>query len=362
MRPEFHFTPVAGWINDPHGAHHRDGEYHVFFQHLPDRTTWSHEMRWGHAKGPDLLSLEQLPNAIEPGDGDGGAWTGSLLVDGADARIFYTSASAPDHDLGRVRVATPDAPDWVAWTKGPFVVDTPDDMAHFRDPWVFRDGEGWSMILSGRHRDGRAALVAYRSEDRETWTHLGAALRPDGGAGVPQTRSTLWECPQLFQIDGRDVLILSGDDEDGRYVGYAVGRWADGRFDAQHWGRLTFGGRHYAPTFLRDAHGRPTLVFWLQDIHGDGWAGAHSIPYLVALDGDELVLEPHPDLERHRSAEARTDAASSAADIVWAAEPGAELSIAAVAGEIAKLHLPTAASSSRRRRSPRPSLRAAPCA
>ncbi|MEU1972035.1 glycoside hydrolase family 32 protein [Microbacterium sp. NPDC019599] len=328
MRPAFHFTPAAGWINDPHGAHHWNGEYHVFFQHLPDRTEWSHEMRWGHVKGPDLLSLAELPIAIAPGDDDGGVWTGSLIVDDeGDARIFYTSTDAPDYDLGRVRVATPDRADWVTWTKGAFVVDTPEFMAHFRDPWVFRDGDGWSMILSGRHRDGAAALVSYRSDDLEVWDREGVALRPEGGAGVPGTRSTLWECPQLFEIDGRHVLVLSGDDEDGRYVGYAVGRWADGRFEADHWGRLTFGGRHYAPTFLRDAQDRPALLFWLQDIRGEGWAGAHSIPYLLALRGDELVLEPHPDLERYRS---ETDAVASAADIVWAAPPGAQLRVAEV--------------------------------
>jgi beta-fructofuranosidase len=355
MRPQFHFTPTVGWINDPHGFHYRDGEYHAFFQQLPQRTDWSHEMHWGHAKGPDLLSLEELPPAIPPGDGDGGIWTGSLVIDddGA-ARIFYTSASAPDYDQGRVRLATPDDAGWMSWTKGAFVVDTPADMAHFRDPWVFRDGDGWSMVLSGRHRDGFAALIAYRSDDLHEWTSQGAALRPEGGAGVPGTRSTLWECPSLFELDGRHVLVLSGDDEDGRYVGYAIGRWADGRFDAQHWGRLTFGGPHYAPTFVRDALGRPTLTFWLQDIRGDGWVGAHSIPYLLALRDDELVLEPHPDLERYRSEEPGMDAAGPAADIVWDARPGAHLSVSGADGELvgltmtdAELLIETAGESSR---------------
>jgi beta-fructofuranosidase len=297
-------------------------------------------MRWGHAAGPDLLSLKELPIAIEPGDGDGGVWTGSLMVDDADAaRIFYTSASRPDYDLGRVRIATTDDPAWVTWAKGPVVIETPDDMAHFRDPWVFRDGDGWSMVLSGRHRDGRAALVSYRSDDLDVWTHRGAALRPDGDAGVPQTRSTLWECPQLFELDGRHVLVLSGDDEDGRYVGYAVGRWAEGRFTTEDWGRLTFGGRQYAPTFLRDALERPTLVFWLQDIHGEGWAGAHSIPYLLALDGDELVLEPHPDLDRYRVDAAGTDVDSPAADIVWPARPGADLKIVGATGDLVRFRM-----------------------
>jgi beta-fructofuranosidase len=227
----------------------------------------------------------------------------------------------------------------VTWAKGPVVIDTPDDMAHFRDPWVFRDGDGWSMVLGGRHRDGRAALVSYRSDDLDAWTHRGAALRPDGDAGVPQTRSTLWECPQLFELDGRHVLVLSGDDENGRYVGYAVGRWADGRFTAERWGRLTFGGRQYAPTFLRDALERPALVFWLQDIHGQGWAGAHSIPYLLALEGDELVLEPHPDLARYRLDAAGTDVDSPAADIVWPARPGADLKIVGATGDLVRFRM-----------------------
>lgn len=336
-RPAFHFTPAAGWINDPHGLRHHDGAYHAFFQYVPERTEWSHDIHWGHATGPDLLSLTELPIAIHPGDGDGGIWTGSLVVDddGA-ARIFYTSASEPDYDQGRVRIATAEGPDWVSWAKGPFVVDTPDDMAHFRDPWVFRDGDGWSMVLSGRHRDGSAAVVSYRSDDLDVWIPRGAALRPEGGRGVPQTRSTLWECPSLFELDGRHVLVLSGDDEDGRYVGCAIGRWADGRFDAESWGRLTFGGRHYAPTFLRDAHGRPTLVFWLQDIRGAGWAGAHSIPYLLALQGDDLVLSPHPDIERYR-ADAATDVVGSAADIAWTAAAGTELTIVTAAGAIVSL-------------------------
>ena len=35
MRPAFHFTPAAGWINDPHGLRHWNGEYHAFFQEHP---------------------------------------------------------------------------------------------------------------------------------------------------------------------------------------------------------------------------------------------------------------------------------------------------------------------------------------
>ncbi|WP_457101959.1 glycoside hydrolase family 32 protein [Microbacterium sp. P5_E9] len=340
MRPAFHFTPAAGWINDPHGLRHWNGEYHAFFQYLPERTEWAADIHWGHAKGADLLSLEELPVAIFPGDGDGGIWSGSLVVDDAGmGRIFYTSVT---DDHARIRVATPDGPDWLTWQKGAFVADAPAEMGAFRDPWVLRDADGWSMLVSGRHRDGRAALVSYRSADLDAWTYQGVALRPSADPSAPLSQNTLWECPQLFEIDGRHVLVLSVEDEgETPYVGYAVGRWADGRFEAANWGRLSFSRSHYAPTFVRDEQGRPTLEFWLREIRDDaaGWAGALSVPYLLALHGDELVLAPHPDLERCRSDSTGTDVAGPAADIVWAARPGAHLAIVAADGELVSLRM-----------------------
>jgi len=36
-RPALHFTPRSGWVNDPLGLTHRDGGYHLYFQHVPGR-------------------------------------------------------------------------------------------------------------------------------------------------------------------------------------------------------------------------------------------------------------------------------------------------------------------------------------
>ena len=65
MRPTLHFTARSGWINDPHGITYRDGRYHVFFQYVPDRTSWAPNCHWGHATGPDLLSLTEHSVAME---------------------------------------------------------------------------------------------------------------------------------------------------------------------------------------------------------------------------------------------------------------------------------------------------------
>jgi beta-fructofuranosidase len=333
MRPEFHFTVETGWINDPHGITYRDGEYHSFFQYVPGRTAWASDCHWGHAQGADLFSLTELPVAIAPGDGDGGIWTGSLVTgDDGCTRIFYTSTSGPDLGIGRVRVATPADDGWISWVKGPFVVDAPAglDLITYRDPFLRHDPDGWRMFLGAGDSRGTAMALSYRSDDLESWAYEGIALQRsrDETAGV--WMGALWECPQIIDVDGRAVMVSSVWEADVLYyAGYAIGRYEAGIFTAEGWGRLTYGDSYYAPSFFRDDRGRPCLTFWMRGVADfeAGWASAHSIPYVLSVDGGVLVASPHPDLERYRSVQGADRIDGLAADIVWAPDSG-ELTVA----------------------------------
>ena len=299
-RPQLHFTAESGWINDPLGLTYSDGRYHLFFQYVPGSTAWAAGCHWGHATSSDLVSWREHPPALAPGEGDDGVWSGSIAVRDGSAALFYTSVAGSDLGMGRVRVATPIDASWDVWRKGPIVAEAPADLGAvaFRDPFVFRDGDGWRMLV-GVALPGRAAAAAFRSPDLATWRYDGLAAERSSLDRDPVWTGALWECPQLFSIDGRHVLLVSvWADEVLHHVAYGVGSYADGRFTARSWGRLTQGSSYYAPCFFRDRDGSPSLIFWMRGVQdvASGRTGALSVPHRVRLAGDRLVIEPHPDL------------------------------------------------------------------
>lgn len=327
MRPSLHFVPASGWMNDPHGITARNGNYDVFFQHVPDQTIWAPHCHWGHATGPDMLSLEEKPIAIAPGDGDDGIWTGCIATDGSEARAFYTAISTPDFGIGRIRVADPDDASWQDWSKGDVVVEAPPelDLIAFRDPFVRRDGDHWRMFVGAAGRDGTAMALTYASRDLASWTYDGVALSRSTTEREPVWMGALWECPQIFDLDGSSVMLSSIWDADVlHYAAYALGSLADGRFEAEGWGRLTWGSSYYAPSLFTDVLGRACVTFWLRGVGGEGWQGAQSLPHILSVADGRLVARPHPDVLAHRTRESLDGCVVGlAVDIEWASTRGA---------------------------------------
>ncbi|MDO8150004.1 glycoside hydrolase family 32 protein [Isoptericola sp. b408] len=327
MRPHLHFTAESGWINDPHGLTWHDGAYHLFHQFVPDSMEWAPNCHWGHAVGRDLLTWERRPVAIAPGDGDDGIWTGSLVAEDGTARILYTSVVQPDIGIGRVRVAVPTDDTWDGWTKGDVLVEAPDDLdlIAYRDPFVLREGDGWRMFVGAADRAGTAMALTYTSTDLTDWAYDGVAASRSTDERSPVWMGALWECPQFFEVDGRWVMVSSiWDDDVLHYAGYAIGSYADGRFEADTWGRLSFGDSYYAPSFFRDRDGRPCLMFWMRGVRDDdaGWSSCLSVPHVLSVVGERLVATPHPDLDARRGREAVDG--DQVIDAEWAPHPGGD--------------------------------------
>ena len=345
LRPQFHFTAAHGWINDPHGITYRDGGYDVFYQYVPDSTIWQPNCHWGHARGADLFSLRELPVAIAPGDGDGGIWTGSLVVDDHQrAHALYTSTDALDFGIGQIRSAAPTDAEWLQWRKGPVVAEAPAglDLIAYRDPFIRREGDLWRMFVGASSRDGTAMALTYISSDQlDSWHYDGVALARSTHDTSPVWTGALWECPQVFAIDDRFAMVTSVWDADNlHYTAYALGSYADGRFQADIWGQLTYGPSYYAPSFFLDSAQRPCLSFWMRGITDPdtGWAGAHSVPHLLRLQDNRLVADPHPDIERYHQADAVPAAASQAVDITWRPDQAGHLELKRGLKSIASIH------------------------
>lgn len=357
MRPALHLTAPRGWINDPHGVTFHAGQYHLFHQYVPDSTSWEAHCHWGHATSPDLMTWTHHGIAIAPDHvvdvhpggsaQEIGVWSGCLVQDRDHARIFYTSVSSGDLALGRVRSARPKDPTWTSWTKGPVVIEPPGslDLIAFRDPFVLREASRWRMFVGASDREGTALVPTWTSTDLDTWTYDGIALARSTRAHGVWTGS-LWECPQFFDIDGHWVMVMSvWDAGELAYAAYAVGgqgSYSDGRFHPADWRRLSFGGSYYAPSFFRDEQGRPCLILWMREVSNldEGWASCLSVPYLLSVEQDALVAEPHPALETRRTRRLGPGEPATRFDTEWhPTQTGDEIIFFAGSSESARLTL-----------------------
>ena len=152
-RPQFHFSPMKNWTNDPNGMMFYKGEYHLFFQHNPSGKNWGN-MTWGHAVSPDMFHWTQLDHAIHP-DKLGTIFSGSGVVDEDNTAGFqkgkektlvciFTSAGNPftqsiaySNDRGRT---------WAKYAGNPVLRHIAGDN---RDPKVFwhAASKKWIMAL-----------------------------------------------------------------------------------------------------------------------------------------------------------------------------------------------------------------------
>src|SRR4051812_16474903 len=314
QRPVIHFTAERGWINDPYGIRWVDGQYHLFFQAIPGRVTWAPNCHWGHATSPDLVHWTEQPLALVPQEFELGCWSGSVVTDDVPKPvIFYTRIAGDDWGQGKVAVARSDGQLW-HWStdRDAVVVDGPPaglGVHSFRDPFVFRDGEDWLMILAAGFNDGSGGALQYRSRDLDSWTYDGVLCSRLSTSDDEVWTGALWECPQLLHVDRRWVLLISVWDADTlHYVAGAVGDYDGRKFSPRSWQRLTYGNSAYAMTGFIDRDGRPCVMSWLREEpqnnpHLIQRAGAHSIAATLNLDDqDRISLQPHPNLGAHRAA------------------------------------------------------------
>jgi beta-fructofuranosidase len=313
-RPRVHFTADDGWINDPYGVAWIDGRYHLYYQAIPGRVSWAPTCHWGHARSDDLVHWVEQPLALVPRDFETGCWSGSVVDDTEPPVIFYTRVTGTrpqEWEIGQVAIATLDRATGTWRTSASDVlIEAPPaelNLRSFRDPNVFRREDDWALLMAAALPDGSGAVLQYSSPDLQRWTYDGVLCsRPnDPNDAVPT--GALWECPQLFAMGDRWVLVISAwDNATLLHVAAAIGSYDGLRFHPTSWQRLTYGQSAYATTAFVDRDGRRCLMSWLREEpqNNDALterAGAHSVVSTLSLGPDGILsLTPHPDVDALR--------------------------------------------------------------
>jgi len=310
-RPHYHFLPPANWMNDPNGLIQWKGQYHLFYQYNPDGPV--HErMHWGHAVSSDLVHWTDLPIALTPTPGRAdadGCWSGcaidnhgipTLIYSGVHPQVVCLATSADDlltweYYLGNPIIAGPPA-ELLAGTGG-----------HFRDPFVWKEGDYWYMLIGSKREGVGGLILLYRSLDLTSWEYLHPLLVGDASTFQPVWTGEMWECPNFLTFGDQRVLlfsVLGAQESDLLYPLYITGAFRDEQFLPQTHGMVAHGGYFYAPQVLCDDQGRYLMWGWLMEGRRSslsqqaGWAGVMSLPVIVAPlpGGSGLSLEPAPEL------------------------------------------------------------------
>ncbi len=307
MRPRFHFSPSANWMNDPNGLCQVDGIYHLYYQYNPHGPLWG-DIHWGHAVSRDLVRWEEWPVALYPEAerGEVHCFSGSCCKDASGKlRFFYTSIGRPEDgrdsaDGARQMFAEAEdaSMDRLIRREGALTESIHGGMKvrDWRDPYVIPWQGRYLMVLGG-YVEGRGSVLLYTSPDMEAWTYHSVLWQGEQADGVP------YECPNLFPLDGKMVLMYSPCAP----VEVVVGALDEQlRFHAESREVLDPGGWRgfYAPQVFRDERGRTVLMGWMPETDGDeaarqrGQSGQMSLPRLLSLRKGRVHAEPLPEVRR----------------------------------------------------------------
>jgi len=319
-RPAFHLTPPTGWLNDPNGLCRFRGEYHVFFQYAPFEAECGLKF-WGHYKSRDLVSWEQCPVMLCPDQVFDlhGVYSGSALCGEDGLYLYYTGNVKHEGGFDYVQTGresntvlafSPDGTH-VAWKR--LLMRNEDYPAgltrHVRDPKVWEQDGRYYMVQGARTQEDEGAALVFESADRLHWKHINT-LR------TPKPFGYMWECPDLFALDGEWFLLACpqgvGEKKPGLENQYACGYFPltgdfRGGCTLGEFVPLDFGFDFYAPQTFSDGR-RRLLIGWMGMPDAEytnptaayGWQHCLTVPRELSCENGRLRMRPVEELDALR--------------------------------------------------------------
>lgn len=319
-KPRYHVIGDIGWINDPNGFSYYNGEYHLFYQYHPYDVKWG-PMHWGHTTTKDFIKWIQKPVALAPDENydKDGCFSGSAIQVGDKHVLMYTGHLNPDkEDSSAIRqtqcIAIGDGERYVKLKENPVIktelLTTDSNLSDFRDPKIWQKDNYFYTVVGNRHKDGSGQILLYKSENLVDWDFVGVMCRSENEIG------RMWECPDLFELDGKDVLLMSPQEmkpethrfHNGNNTTYMFGElnYETGEYKYNSYEEIDSGLDFYAPQTLLTPDNRRIMIAWMQswdrNVPSDklGFVGMMTIPRELTIKGNKLIQKPVREIENYR--------------------------------------------------------------
>ena len=319
-KPSFHLCAPIGWINDPNGFSTFNNEYHLFYQYHPYDVVWG-PMYWGHSKTNDFIKWEQLPIALAPEASYdmGGCFSGSALEYDGKHVIMYTGVLDNKDENGErvVRqtqcIAIGNGENYEKLDCNPVIthemLPEGSSLEDFRDPKIWREGEEFYCVVASRSNDGSGQILMYKSNNLKEWEFVTIVDNSKNKVG------RMWECPDLFSLNGKGVLIISPQEvkatKDGFHNGsntaYLIEKYDNEKksFERESCNVIDFGLDFYAPQTLESIDGRRIMIGWMHSwenriVPGNfKWCGMMTMPRELTIRDGCLIQNPIREIENY---------------------------------------------------------------
>jgi len=327
-RPAYHMSSPTGWINDPNGFSVFQGQYHLFFQYHPFSKKWG-PMHWGHCTSEDFIKWEYLPCALAPEESydEGGCYSGSAIEVDGEHVLIYTGIMDRYLDDGfhyyrQVQcIAKGNGIDYRKGEENPIITgeSLPEgsSLEDFRDPKVWREDDGYYLVVGSRAKDGSGQILMYYSEDLNQWEYVTVLEQSKNKYGK------MWECPDFFSLGDRQILLVSPQDmrakglefHNGNNSIFIYGQYEkeSHQFKREKVTSADYGLDFYAAQTLLTQDGRRILIGWMQSWDANitpasfQWSGMMTIPRELTLEHGRIYQRPVRELEKYHTDMVRYD-------------------------------------------------------
>jgi len=379
-RPAFHFCfpEVDGRPGDPNGAFYANGQYHLMYLYHREGSGFC----WGHVSSTDLLHWRHHPDAIFPGNGDEGCFSGGAFVDDDGSAILSYWMLWNDKGIGLARSTDKNFNVWEKSTSNPviksaewgitdlkdasgktFHVGSADPSNIWKKEGRYYMATGNLLVLRKYGSRGKGLpgdnpkdpplppdsvnyqgdhLYLFASDDLKNWKYQHEFYQSDR-KWTSKNEDDM--CPSFLPLPsssdggkpgGKHLLLFISHNMGCQYY---VGTYKEDHFYPENHGRMTWkDNAYFAPEALIDGKGRQIMWSWIFDDRPDsvinyrGWTGTYGLPRSLWVGSDgTLRMRPVKELESLRLNE------SSVSNLKVA--PGSELKLAEPGKELMELEV-----------------------